>query len=222
MHVSMETTAAIHFHASQSRKLGTPNTSSRCRCPCVSWIFWSYLHLRTFRSCSSHHDPAAASIMAITSGKESVPKGSQRRPSMSQHVSQNVSQNTGHPKAPGMYVSNRSQNPEVSQRRPKVVPLKIPKVWVPKASQRPFSIPSQNHRYPKHVPNRLPNSISRCYRWLWHTCHTSALYGFVCVQHEMTVRTQNLHFHAFFMISHDLAGDLCSTSVGLQACQLNT
>jgi hypothetical protein len=78
---------------------------------------------------------------------------------------------------------------------PNCVPLKIPKVWVPKASQRSFSIPSQNHWYPKHVPNRLPNSISRCYRWMRQTCHTSALYCFVCLQHDMTVRTQYLHLH---------------------------
>jgi hypothetical protein len=48
---------------------------------------------------------------------------------MSQHVSQNVSQNPGHPKAPGMYVSNRSQKAEVSQRRPKLCPIKIPKSY---------------------------------------------------------------------------------------------
>ena len=36
------------------------------------------------------------------------------------------------------------------------VRLKFSKLWVSKASQSSFSTPSQNQRFPKHVPNRLP------------------------------------------------------------------
>jgi hypothetical protein len=71
---------------------------------------------------------------------------------MSQHVSQNVSQNPGHPKAPGMSVSNRSQEAEASQRRPKLCPIKIPKIMGAQG-------------VPKVILNPLPKST------VSHTCH---------------------------------------------------
>jgi hypothetical protein len=72
---------------------------------------------------------------------------------MSQHVSQNVSQNPGHPKTPGMYVSTRSQKAEVSQRRPKLCPIKIPKTMgsqsVPKVILNPLPKSTVSQTCPK-------------------------------------------------------------------------
>jgi hypothetical protein len=109
-----------------------------------------------------------------TSGKESVPKASQRRPSMSQHVSQNVSQNTGHPKGPGMYVSNRSQNAEVSQRRPKVCPIKFPKIM-------------GSQGVPKVILNPLPKST------VSQTCPKQASQT-MTYRHRVTLRTAWVQF----------------------------
>jgi hypothetical protein len=86
---------------------------------------------------------------------------------MSQHVSQNVSQNTGHPKGPGMYVSNRSQNAEVSQRRPKVCPIKFPKIMgsqgVPKVILNPLPKSTVSQTCPKQASQTMTYSQTPCH-----------------------------------------------------------
>jgi hypothetical protein len=86
---------------------------------------------------------------------------------MSQHVSQNVSQNPGHPKAPGMYVSNRSQKAEVSQRRPKLCPIKIPKIMgsqgVPKVILNPLPKSTVSQTCPKQTSQTMMYSQTPCH-----------------------------------------------------------
>jgi hypothetical protein len=86
---------------------------------------------------------------------------------MSQHVSQTVSQNPGHPKAPGMYVSNRSQKAEVSQRRPKLCLIEIPKIMgsqgVPKVILNPLPISTVSQTCPKQTSQTMMYNQTPCH-----------------------------------------------------------
>ncbi len=107
---------------------------------------------------------------------------------MSHRVSQNVSQNPGHPKAPGMYVSNRSQKAEVSQRRPKLCPIKIPKLWVPKASQKVILNPLPKST----VSQTCPKQTSQTMMYSQTPCHLADRVGPIRMWSNVPVTTTEM------------------------------